>query len=43
MVYQKPEVVLLGPATELILGSKRSHINEPVPFHFGIPDSELDD
>lgn len=44
MRYQKPEIVLLGPAEDLILGSKQGS-NEGL--HIFMPrfilDSELDD
>jgi len=45
MPYQKPEVVPLGQAAELILGDKSNHLLERVmPLTFGVPiDSELDD
>jgi hypothetical protein len=47
MPYQKPEVMLLGPAQELILGSKRG-LTEGFPVlrpqgPSWSPDSELDD
>jgi len=45
MQYQKPEVALIGPAAELILGNKSNHLLERTnpTLVFGIPDSELDD
>lgn len=43
MQYQKPEIVLLGQATELILGHKTNHLLDGHGFGIPINDSELDD
>lgn len=42
MPYQKPEIVLLGAATELILGAKKFGHSEST-FLAQFLDSELDD
>jgi hypothetical protein len=44
MPYQKPEIVLLGQSTELILGGKIAGFETSAPFirRNGL-DSELDD
>jgi hypothetical protein len=44
MSYLKPEVISLGPATDLIHGNKMSSIESISPFQNLTPaDSELDD
>lgn len=44
MKYQKPEIVPLGQATELILGLKVIHLEPRFPLvQNGAADSELDD